>query len=144
MQANPTHISARFAYRPDLIPAHGSPLYDHQRKRIVPPTATVRVGDQFFTPKQIVYILHRTQIRTAIGEADPDTITLPKYILPKDGNPANIRAENLQASEQSTRWKGKRRMVESVSGVAVPREFLGSIPPEMMDTLGIAREDIDQ
>jgi hypothetical protein len=149
MKIRPSHITTRYAYRPDLIPVHGSPIYDLKYKKIIPPTATVRVRDQFLTPKQIVYILYRAKINTALTDAgapeDTHTpITLPKFILFKDGNPANIRAENLQASSQSNRWKGQRRMVESISGVAVPREFIGHISPDMMDSLGISPDDINQ
>jgi hypothetical protein len=144
MKVPTARILHRYTYDPNLIEAHGTPLLDTKTAQPVKPNTTVRDGNRILTPKQIVYILHHTKIMGALAGADPETITLPKFILFKDGNPANIRAENLQASNQTTRWRGQRRMVESVSGVAVPREFLGNIPPDMMDSLGISPDDINQ
>lgn len=146
MKVHIFRILHRYTYDPDLIAVHGTPLFDNKTSRPVKPDATVRVGAQYITPKQIVYILHRAKMLEILDgpSDDPDPqITLPPFLLPKDGDPNNIRIENLKAATVNGRWAGRRKMIEASSGVMVPREFIGQMPQEMMDDLGIALRDMD-
>jgi hypothetical protein len=147
MKVRTSRILHRYTYDPALIAAHGTPLFDRKTARPVRPDATVRVGAQYITPKQIVYILHHAKMMDILDGPSDDPnpqITLPPFLLPKDGDPNNIRAENLKASTTSGRWAGRRKMVETSSGVMVPREFIGHMPKDMMDDLGVTLRDLEE
>lgn len=141
-------ITSRYQYRPDLVAEHGSPLYDTKHARCIKPNTTVRVGSQILTPKQIVYVLNHPDARGTPEDVNP-TIKLPIFLLHKDGNPMNILIENLKPSETSGRWTNDNRdpqrsseCIEAPSGVLIPKHLLATMPQEMLQDIGLAREDI--
>ena len=143
MKTRPFAIVTRYDYRPDLIPEHGSPLFDRKHERTIKPNTTVRVGEQVPTPKQIVYILHHPHARGTDTEANP-LITLPMYLTPKDGNPNNIRIENLRASDVSSRWNDSNRnpahstaRVTAPDGSQIPKHLIAIMTPEELARFGL-------
>lgn len=139
-------ILNRFTYDPDLIPLHGTPLFDLRSKHPVHPQTSVRIGRKIVKPKQIVYLLHNSNalmIAQDSDGADPE-VTLPKYILHRDGNENNIRIENLQASARSTRWQGKYKMIETSTGLRIPRDQVMLMTPEELERYGVTPDDLLQ
>lgn len=148
MKTRPFPILARYEYRPDLIPEHGSPLYDRKHERTVKPNTTVRVGSQVLTPKQIVYILHHPNARGTEADANP-LITLPMYLIPKDGNPNNIRIENIRASNMSSRWGNTNRnpahsteCIAAPDGTLIPKHLIAAMSPEELARFGLKPGDL--
>lgn len=148
MKIRPFPIVTRYEYRPDLIPATGSPLYDRKHERCIKPDSTVRVGSQYLKPKQIVYILHHPDARGTETEANP-LIVLPLYLLPKDGDANNITIENLKPSGVSGRWTNTNRSVarstecvEAADGTLVPKHLIPMMTPEQLEQFGLTLESI--
>ena len=130
MQITSTSILSRYTYDPDAIPTHGTPLLrlpkrPHQPPNPVPPNTTVRIGDKYLSPKQLVHALHQLQFDLSYDGAVPALITLPRYILNIDGDPNNIRIENLHAAAASRRWH-----FITTDGVLIPNKVMRVIPPE--------------
>ena len=143
MKVRPFPIRVRYAYDPDRIQEHGSPLYDSKYDRAIKPNTTVRVGSQILTPKQIVYILHHPHVRGTPDDPNPP-IAMPRYLLHVDGNPENIRIENLEPSSVSKRWSGhvsrKRKETDCVTaadGTLIPKHLLMNMPPELRERFGV-------
>lgn len=148
MKVRPFLIATRYAYRPELIPETSSPLYDKKYDRCIPPASTVRVKSQILTPKQVVYILHHPDARGTVWDANPP-ITLPMYLLPRDGNPNNITIENLKPSSVSGRWTNTNRnprlsneYVEAPDGTLVPKHLIAIMTPEQLEQYGLTADDI--
>ena len=148
MKVRPFLITSRYAYRPDLIPETGSPLYDKKHERCIAPTSTVRVKTQILTPKQIVYILHHPNAYGTPEEANP-LIALPMYLLHKDGNVNNIAIENLKPSSVSGRWNNNNRnpmnsneYIEAPDGTLVPKHLIAIMTPEQLEQYGLTADDI--
>jgi hypothetical protein len=119
----------QFFYNPASIPTHDTPLYDHKHARYVPALPTVRVGHKYYTPKQIVFLLH-----------NPES-ALPRYLLNLDGNPNNIRIENLCPSDKSRRWdRNYNPAVDRDTGkdVLIPEHLRAQMTPEDMERLGLS------
>jgi len=129
-------IAARYRYDPALVPVHGSPLWDTKSARAIPSTATVRVGTQYLTPKQIVYILHQHPLLITETEPNP-VLTMPRYILNRDENPTNILIENLKPADTTRRWGN----VVTSSGAFVPKHLLATMTAEDRARLGIPDEE---
>jgi hypothetical protein len=145
MKVRPFAIYHRYHYDPALIPEHGTPLFDSKTARPIPPTATVRIGSQFLTPKQIVYLLHCHDVRRCIQDPDAnpnELVKLPQFILHKDGDQTNIRIENLQPSEVSRRWEGRRKMIDTSYGISIPREFLERLTPDQLEAVGVDVKEV--
>lgn len=96
-------VFARYTYDAALIPVHGTPLYDRKQAKPVHASSTVRLNKKFLQPKQLVYILAHPRARPTDTNPDP-TLTLPPYILCRDGDESNLDAANLYASDHSRRW----------------------------------------
>lgn len=129
-------IATRYRYDPSLVPVHGSPLWDTKHARAIPPTVTVRVGTQYFTPKQIVYILHQHARLVTPDEPNP-VLPMPRYILNRDDDPTNILIENLRPSSNTRRWD----KVVTSSGVVVPAHLMTLMSAEDRARLGVPDEE---
>jgi hypothetical protein len=139
MKTHTATIHARYTYDPRMVTAHGTPLYDQKTARHIRPTATVRVGVTYFTPKQIVYILNHPS-----AQPTPDTpnpyITIPPYILNIDGDPNNILFENLKTSDTSRRWANSK-YVEAANGALVPKHLLATMSEDDLERFGLTIEE---
>lgn len=131
-------IVSRYRYDPALVPTHGTPLWDTKHARPIPPTATVRFGTQYFTPKQLVYILNKHPALVTPEEPNP-SLTMPRYILHRDDNPTNILYENLHAVDASRRWKN----AVTSSGALVPQHLLVMMSAEDRLRMGIHPNEVE-
>jgi len=141
MKVRTFDIRTRYTYDEGLTTTHNTPLYDNKTARPIPPTATVRVNGQYLTPKQIVYILHHAPAPTT-SDTDPP-LALPPYILNVDGNPHNIRIDNLRASLTSRRWGDRCKDVE-VNNIIIPRDLLALMTEDDLARFGITRNDLQE
>lgn len=136
MKVHTFPILQRFTYDPAMVTEHNTPLYDKKQAKPVAPQTTVRVGNRFLTPKQIVYILNVAPSLITPETPNPECV-LPRYILHRDHNPDNILFENLTEAERSRRWDSK--LVEGVgpSGpMTVPKHLLQIMTDEDMARIG--------
>jgi hypothetical protein len=140
MKTHTAIIHTRFSYDPRTIPEHGTPLFDRKGARPIKPTATVRVGASYFTPKQIVYILNHPSARPTPDTPNP-YITIPPYILPKDGDPDNILFENLKASNTSGRWAKHHKYVETENGALIPKHLIAAMGKDDRERFGLTIEE---
>jgi len=137
MRTHTAAIHVRYAYDPHMVTEHGTPLYDQKTVRRIRPTTTVRIGEAYFTPKQIVYILNHPSARPTPDAPNP-YITIPPFILNIDGDPNNILFENLKASNTSRRWQGARsRFVEADNGALIPKHLIATMGPEERKRFGV-------
>jgi hypothetical protein len=136
MKVRTAPIVARYRYDPALAPVHGSPLWDIKRARAVPPTVTVRIGAQYLTPKQIVYLLHLHPQLATESEPNP-TLTMPAYILNLDGDSSNILVENLKPANTTRRW-GKP---VTYSGAFIPDHLRTIMTAEDRLRMGISDDE---
>jgi hypothetical protein len=134
MKLRTVPLLLRYTYDPDLVPLHGTPLYDTKQARPVPPTNTIRIGAQYLTPKQVVYALHHPGAQPTPTNPDP-CITLPRFILNLDRNPRNILIENLEGAEASRRWE--HRQVRADNGTIVPVNLFSTMTEDDFARLGL-------
>lgn len=129
---------ARFRYDPEPPTDAPSPLFDRKSDRYLSPTATVRMHKQYFTPKQVVYIITHPDSVPTPDNPDP-AITLPRYLLNIDNDPTNIKAENLKPSKVSRRWADNysKNYIEAPEGFLVPRHMLSVMTEDDLNRLGI-------
>jgi hypothetical protein len=142
MKTHTAIIHARYTYDPHMVTEHGTPLYDQKTARHIRPTATVRIGVTYFTPKQIVYILNHVSARPTPDTPNP-YITIPPFILNIDGDPNNIVFENLKASNTSRRWAGKSKYVEATNGALIPKHLIATMGEADLKRFGVMPDDND-
>lgn len=143
MKTHTAVIHTRYMYNPHTVQTHGTPLFDRKGARSIKPTATVRTGTDYFTPKQIVYILNHASARPTPDTPNP-YITIPPFILNIDGDPNNILFENLRASNTSRRWQGARsRFVEADNGALIPKHLLAVMTADERERFGVNTPTIE-
>jgi hypothetical protein len=138
MKTHTAAIHARYTYDPRMVAEHGTPLYDQKTTRHIRPTATVRIGTAYFTPKQIVYILNHPGAQPTPDAPNP-YIAIPPFILNIDGDPNNIVFENLKASKASRRWAGQ--YVEAANGALIPKHLLAAMSEDDLKRFGITTKN---
>jgi hypothetical protein len=140
MKTHTAAIHARYLYDPRMVTEHGTPLYDRKTARHIRPTTTLRIRGVYFTPKQVVYILNHSSARPTPDTPDP-FVTIPPFILNRDGDPNNILYGNLKASNVSRRWAGQ--YVEAKSGALIPKHLIAAMGPEDLKRFGVVLDGED-
>jgi hypothetical protein len=123
-----------------MVAEYGTPLFVRKNTRPIKPTATVRVGVTYFTPKQIVYILNHPSARPTPEVPNP-FVTIPPFILNIDRDPNNILFENLKTSYKSRRWKSK--YVVAASGALIPTHLVAIMGPDDFERFGLDPDNLE-
>jgi hypothetical protein len=142
---------------PDLVRALFS--YDHATGNLTtkPPAdiAARRINSKQWEFGAGTYSMHRI----VWAYHNPDNAN-PRYVRFKDGDPSNIRIENLYARNTHPRWEGHVKQVdaqfdehgrivimshcvEATNGALIPKHLIATMGPDDLKRFGVIPDDED-